>query len=210
VSKLRVVVADDQTLMREAVRMVLEGEAGMAVVGEAASGAELLELLKRERADVALVDLAMPPVDGIELLERIRIEHPATKAIVLSATDDRRQIAAALRRGAAAFVLKNVDPLDVPAIIRQVVDGTTFLAVPGDDDLRAGARAALSDRELAVLVELAEGRTNKEIAGRLWVSEETVKFHLRNIYRKLAVSSRTDAIRFAHENDLVEVELQGL
>ena len=206
-ANLRVVVADDQKLMREAVRMVLSAEDGMTVVGEAASGAALLDLLKRVQPDVALVDLAMPPLDGIELLERIRAEHSGVKTVVLSGTDDRRQVAAALRRGAAAFILKSVNPLDLPAIIRQVVDGTTFVPVPRDVELRADARGTLSDRELAVLVELAEGRTNKEIAGRLWVSEETVKFHLRNIYRKLAVSSRTDAIRFAHENDLVGVGL---
>jgi len=207
VANLRVVVADDQTLMREAVRIVLGAEDGMTVVGEAASGVALLDLLKRVRADVALVDLAMPPLDGIELLERIRAEHAAIKTVVLSATDDPRQVAAALRRGAAAFVLKSVNPLDVPGIIRQIVDGTTFIPVPGDAELRADARGTLSDRELAVLVELAEGRTNKEIAGRLSVSDETVKFHLRNVYRKLAVSSRTDAIRFAHENDLVDIGL---
>lgn len=205
-ANLRVVVADDQTLMREAVRIVLEAEDGMTVVGEAASGAALLVLLKRVDADVALVDLAMPPLDGIELLERIRSEHPAIKAVVLSGTDDPRHVAAALRRG-AAFVLKSVNPSDLPAIIRQVVDGTTFVPVPGDVESRADARGALSDRELAVLVELAEGRTNQEIAGRLWVSKETVKFHLRNIYRKLDVSSRTDAIRFAHENDLLRAGL---
>jgi DNA-binding NarL/FixJ family response regulator len=207
VANLRVVVADDQTLMREAVRIVLEGEEGMTVVGEAASGAALLGLLKRVGADVALVDLAMPPLDGIELLERIGAEHPGIKVVVLSGTDDPRQVAAALRRGAAAFVLKSVNPSDLPAIIRQVVDGTTFVPVPGDVESRADARGTLSDRELAVLVELAEGRTNQEIAGRLWVSKETVKFHLRNIYRKLDVSSRTDAIRFAHENDLLRVGL---
>ena len=111
-ANLRVVVADDQTLMREAVRIVLEAEDGMTVVGEAASGAALLVLLKRVDADVALVDLAMPPLDGIELLERIRSEHPAIKAVVLSGTDDPRHVAAALRRG-AAFVLKSVNPSDL-------------------------------------------------------------------------------------------------
>jgi len=203
-NKLRVVVADDHTLMREAVRTVLDGEDDMTVVGEADSGAALLALLERVEADVAVLDLAMPPLDGIECLVRIRAAHPGMKTIVLSGADDLRGVDAALRRGATAYVVKTINPYDIPGVIRQAVDGTVFLPPPHDgQSSRATARRALSDRELAVLAELAEGLTNKEIAGRLWVSEETVKFHLRNIYRKLSVSGRTDAIRFAHENDLL-------
>jgi len=204
VKKLRIVVADDQTLMREAVRTVVEGEDDMTVVGEAESGGALLALLKRVEADVAILDLAMPGLDGIECLTRMRAEHPRMKTIVLSAADDRRQVDAALRRGAAAYVVKTVNPYDIPAVIRQAIDGTVFLPPPHDvPSRRESARSRLSERELAVLAELAEGLTNKEIARRLWVSEETVKFHLRNVYRKLSVSGRTDAIRFAHENDLL-------
>jgi DNA-binding NarL/FixJ family response regulator len=204
-SVLRVVVADDQALMREAVRLVVDHDGRMQVVGEAASGAELLELLRRVEADVALVDLAMPPLDGLELVERLREEHPDLDVIVLSASDDPRQIDGALRRGARGYVLKLVDPTDLPAVIRQVVEASAFVVPRATEDAASSALAdaGLSDRELAVLTELAQGLTNKEIGARLWVSEQTVKFHVRNVYRKLGISSRTEALRFAHEHDLV-------
>jgi DNA-binding NarL/FixJ family response regulator len=202
---LRLVVADDQALMRDALRVVLEGDADFELVGEAPSGAELIELLDRVEADVALVDLAMPPLDGLECLERIRDRHGDVTVVVLSATDDHRQIEAALRRGASAYVLKSVSPFDLPAIIRQAVEGAAFVPLPASASAAPDPRSSLSDRELAVLAELARGRTNKEIAAELWVSEQTVKFHLRNVYRKLGISRRTDALRFAHEHDVLGV-----
>ena len=203
-SELRVVVADDQALMREAVRLVVEQDGRMEVVGDAASGAELLELLRRVEADVALVDLAMPPLDGLECIERLREEHPELSVIVLSASDDPRDIDGALRRGARGYVVKLVDPTDLPAVIRQVVEGSAFVVPRATENAAASAlaKAGLSDRELAVLIELAQGLTNREIGARLWVSEQTVKFHLRNVYRKLGVSSRTEAARYAYRTGL--------
>jgi DNA-binding NarL/FixJ family response regulator len=204
-SGLKVVVADDEALFREAVRLVVEQDSRMEVIGEAANGADLLGLLRRVETDVVLLDLAMPPLDGLECVERVCQEHPELNVIVLSGSDDARQIDGALRRGARGYVLKLVDPTDLPAVIRQVVEATAFVVPRATNPTSAAALAGagLSERELAVLAELAQGLTNKDIAARLSVSEQTVKFHVRNVYRKLGISSRTEALRFAHEHDIV-------
>lgn len=206
-TQLRIVVGDDQALMRETIRFVFDEDAGTTVVGEAESGAALLELMKRTEADVVLLDLTMPPLDGLECLERLREEHPDVTVVVLSGCEDPRQIEAAFRRGAHGYLLKMIDPFDLPAVVRHIVEGSAF-AVPRPvqaEDPSRDWRRVLSERELSVLGYLAEGMTNKQIAGQLWLSEQTIKFHVRNVYRKLDVSSRTEALRFAHENDLVNV-----
>ena len=109
--ELRIVVGDDQALMRNALRFALEADGGCSVAAEASSGAELLEILRRVEADVVLMDLTMPPMDGLECLEHLREEHPELVLIVVSGCDDPRQIDAAFRRGANAFVLKSIDPV---------------------------------------------------------------------------------------------------
>ena len=206
-SVLKVVVADDHALMRCAIALAVDAEDGMTVVGEASTGAEVLELVKRMGTDVVLLDLAMPPLDGLECVERLCQGHPDLTVIVLSAADDRRQIDGALRRGAEAYVSKTIDPNDLPAVIRQTVNGSAVVRPrlpPAEEAAAAGLRgASLSDRELEVLRQLAEGRTNREIAAQCWLSEQTVKFHVRNVYRKLGISSRTEALRFAYDYDLV-------
>lgn len=204
---LRIVVGDDQALMRDTIRFVFDKEPDTTVVGEAESGATLLQLMHRVEVDVVLLDLTMPPMDGLECLERLREEHPDVIVIVLSGCDDPRQIEAAFRRGAHGYLLKMIDPFDLPAVVRHTVEGSAF-AMPRPaqaEDPSHDWRRVLSERELAVLGYIAEGMTNKQIAGRLWLSEQTVKFHVRNVYRKLDVSSRTEALRFAHEHDLVNV-----
>jgi two-component system, NarL family, response regulator DegU len=205
--ELRIVVGDDQALMRHALRFALEADGGCSVVAEASSGAELLELLRRVEADVVLLDLTMPPMDGLECLEHLREEHPDLVLIVVSGCDDPRQIDAAFRRGANAFVLKSIDPSDLPALIRQTIEGSAFVMARTTKgaDSADDWRRILTERELGVLAFVAEGLTNKQIAARLWLSEQTIKFHVRNVYRKLGVSSRTEALRFAHEHDLVNV-----
>ena len=205
--EMKIVVGDDQALMRNALRFALEADGGCSVAAEASSCAELLEVLRRVEADVVLMDLTMPPMDGLECLEHLRDEHPDLVLIVVSGCDDQRQIEAAFRRGANAFVLKSIDPSDLPALIRQTVEGSAFVMArtTKDADSANDWRRILTERELGVLAYVAEGLTNKQIATRLWLSEQTIKFHVRNVYRKLGVSSRTEALRFAHEHDLVNV-----
>lgn len=205
--ELRIVLGDDQALMRDTVRIVIDDEPLMTVVGEAESGAALLQLMERVEADVVLLDLTMPPLDGLECLEQLREHHPEVTVIVLSGCEDARQIEAAFRRGAHGYLVKTIDPYDLPAVVRHVVEGSAF-AMPRPADPAEPSqdwRRILSERELVVLGHIAEGLTNKQIAAQLWLSEQTVKFHVRNVYRKLNVSSRTEALRFAHENDLTSI-----
>ena len=141
-NELRIVVGDDQALMRNALRFALEADGGCSVAAEATSGAELLEILRRVEADVVLMDLTMPPLDGLECLEHLREEHPELVLIVVSGCDDPRQIDAAFRRGANAFVLKSIDPSDLPALIRQTIEGSAFVMARTDEERRFGGRLA--------------------------------------------------------------------
>jgi DNA-binding NarL/FixJ family response regulator len=205
-SPLRVVVCDDEALMRAALRLVLTPAEAVEIVGEATNGVEVLSLVQRTSPDVVLLDLQMPRLDGFQCLDELERTQPNVTTVVLSGADDEASIEAALRRGAARYVLKSINPLDLPAIIRQSVEGSVFqtgsLAAGG----RSGAarEAGLSEKEAEVLAELARGQSNQRIAERLWLSEQTVKFHLRNIYRKLGVSNRTEAVRLAFDRHLVD------
>jgi DNA-binding NarL/FixJ family response regulator len=203
---LRVVVADDHELMRAALRLLLTPAAGLDVVGEAARGADVLPLVVASDPDVVVLDLHMPGLDALQCVEQLATNHPGVRVVVLSAVDDRDTIEAALRRGAAAYILKSIDPLDLAAAIRQAVEGSVFQPGPllADSRPRAAQAAGLSEKEAQVLAELSKGRSNREIAETLWLSEQTIKFHLRKIYRKLGVANRTEALRLALERHLVD------
>ena len=201
---LRVVVCDDHELMRSALRAVLTPDEGIEVVGEAADATALLALLEAVEPDVVMLDLGLPGVDGLRCLELVRERHPRVATVVVSAADDPATIDAAFRRGAAAYALKSVNPLDLPATVRQAVEGSVFRPDRASRGALEPSRATgLSEKEAVVLAELAKGHSNREIAQALWLSEQTVKFHLRNVYRKLGVANRTDALRLALERDLV-------
>jgi DNA-binding NarL/FixJ family response regulator len=204
---IKVVLAEDHALMRDAVRLVFEETEDLELAGEAATGHELLPLLKRVEADVVLLDVQLPGLDGLACLEALAQRYPSVKVAMLSAVDDAQVIESAFRRGAAAYILKSVNPFDLPAAVRQLVDGTVIHRPLATDAAAAAPRAAgLSEKEIAVLVELCHGHTNKQIAAQLWLSEQTVKFHLRNVYRKLGIKSRTEALRYAYDHDLVAIQ----
>jgi DNA-binding NarL/FixJ family response regulator len=202
---ITVLIADDHPLILDGVRNALTGVPGIEIVGAVSSGREALLLARRTTPDVLVLDLRMPEMDGFACLREVRRASPLTRVIVLSASTDRREIRAALRLGAAAFVLKSVHPRDLASVIRQTVDGTTFTTLDdanvGTDETRADG---LTERELAILRAVASGLSNHEIGRTLWVSEQTIKFHLRNVYRKLGLSNRIEAARYAHESGLVE------
>jgi DNA-binding NarL/FixJ family response regulator len=202
---VKVLIADDHRLMIEAVRCVLESAGGFEIVGEATSGSQVLPLVARMSPDVVILDIRMPGVDGLKCLDGIRSRHESVKVVVLSGLDDPESIKAALNRGASAFVGKHVDPRDLPSVIRQVVDESVFHAVvhgvPSDGS--PAETVGLTASEQRVLDALARGLANKEIARELWLTEQTVKFHLTRIYRRLGVANRTEAVRYAYENRLV-------
>jgi DNA-binding NarL/FixJ family response regulator len=205
--RLRLLVVDDHRLVLEAVRAALEGESEIEVVGEALSGATALELLDRTRPDVVLLDVGMPVMDGIRCLEEILTRSPAVRVVVLTGCDDPELARETLSRGASAFVSKHIDPGDLAAVLRQVVEGTVLSSSCGAGE-RRGERAArqsgLTARETDVLAALAEGWSNKQIARHLHVGEQAVKYHLTNVYRKLGTANRVEALRCANELGLVD------
>ena len=205
--RLRILLADDHPLILSSVRQVLMRDGEFEVVGEAGSGDQVLRLVDELRLDVVLLELRLPRVDGLVCLDQIKRGYPQVRVIILSVSSDEKLIGNVLKRGADGYIVKLVNPVDIPAVIRQVVEGTVYTpAASGAAGDAAGAASAvgLTARELAILEALAAGMSNQAIAKRLWVAPQTVKFHLTNIYRKLGVANRTEAARFAFERGLVE------
>ncbi len=212
---MRVAIADDHRLMLDGIKRALETAPDIEVVGEAMSGDEMLALLPKVNPDVVILDLRMPNGDGLDTLTRIRQDHPGMKVIILSMFEDSEHIDQALQRGADGYVVKSINPLDLPSTIRQVVEGAVHLrgvatvagpggGTGGEGAPRQSGGAVLTDRELTILKLVAEGLSNLDIANRLFVTEQTVKFHLSNIYRKLGVGNRTEATRYAYRAKLIE------
>jgi DNA-binding NarL/FixJ family response regulator len=208
---LRVAIADDHPLMLDGIKRALERAPDIRVVGEAMSGEEMLALVPRVRPDVVILDLRMPKGDGLSTLAQLRKGYPDLKVIILSVVDDSENISRALEEGAAGYVVKSINPLDLPSTIRQVVEGSVHHTrgsaggeAAGEGGLGSGHAGGLTDRELSVLLLVAEGLSNLSIGDKLYVTEQTVKFHLSNIYRKLGVGNRTEATRYAYRNRLIE------
>ena len=203
--RLKVLIADDHLLMLGAIRASLSRQDDIEVVGEADSGEKVLPLVAQTGPDVVLLDVRMPGMDGLTVLERLQEQYPRVAVVMLSGIDDPALVRGALERGASAFVLKHVDSRDLGSAIRQSVGGSIFRQLDLVDAARSAFEdAGLTKRELSILEELPAGGSNQEIAKRLFLAEQTVKFHLTNIYRKLGVSTRTEALRHAYEHGLVE------
>jgi len=202
--RIKVLIADDHPLIIAGIRRTIEHVDDMEVVGEARSGPELMQLVERRRPDLVLMDLIMPGMTGEEAILRIRQRWPEVKCVVLSACDDRPTIDAALQAGASAYVLKSAHTVDIASVLRQASGGAVFHApaevqpVPGVPN---GPDApALTDRERSLLSAVASGMTTSAISQDLWISAHTIKFHLTNIYRKLGVTNRAGAVRYALEH----------
>jgi DNA-binding NarL/FixJ family response regulator len=206
---MKVLIADDHKLMVEGIRRALEPAEDIEIVGEASTGSQVLPLVRRMSPDVVLLDMRMPHMDGLACLDLIRKNCPKVKVIVLSVYSDPEHIQAAFNHGASGYIVKSVNPLDLPSAIRQAVDGTVFhaLGLPEADEASAGKAAGLTERELSILRAVARGLSNQAIGKELWVTEQTVKFHLTNIYRKLHLANRTEAARYAYQHGLVESPL---
>ncbi|MCB0882049.1 MAG: response regulator transcription factor [Thermoleophilia bacterium] len=206
--KLRVAIADDHRLMLDGIKRALETAPDITVVGEAMSGEEMLALVPQVNPDVVILDMRMPKGDGITTLAKIKKGHPDVKVIILSMFEDPEHINQALDNGASGYVVKSINPLDLASAIRQAVEGTviTRSGPPAAEPARGAQQnpGGLTERELAILKLVAEGLSNLDIASKLYVTEQTVKFHLSNIYRKLGVGNRTEATRYAYRNNLIE------
>jgi len=201
-------IADDHRLMVEGTKQALERAGGFDVVGEAVNGSQVLPLVRRLKPDLVLLDLRMPQMDGLTCLTKIRKEFPDMKVAMLSVSQDPELIQTALKRGANAYIVKSIDPDDLAGALRQALEGNVFTTagITEDPGERAAKDAGLTDRELGIIRAVARGLSNEAISKELCVAEQTVKFHLTNIYRKLGVTNRTEAARYAFEQGLVEPE----
>jgi len=210
-----VVLVDDHELVRAGFAMILRAEDGVEVVGEATDGVEAIAQVGRLRPDVVLMDVQMPVLDGIEATRRIVAEHPDTRVVILTTFDTDDYVFAGLDAGASGFLLKNSEPDDLVDAIRAVADGHALLApevtrrviaeLAGRTRPVADPRLeALTERERDVLVLLARGQSNAEIAAALFVGEATVKTHVSRILMKLEVRDRVQAVVVAFESGLVD------
>ncbi|GAA4171526.1 response regulator transcription factor [Gryllotalpicola koreensis] len=213
----RVAIADDQSLVRMGFRMVLEAQPDIEVVGEASDGASALELARRTRPDVVLMDVRMPGVDGIAATADIAVELPETRVLVLTTFDLDEYAFGALRAGASGFLLKDARPEELLAAIRAVAGGDAAVSprvtrrmielfgaqLPGDSGDGTDAAAALTPREREILVAIGRGLSNTEIAAELFLTESTVKTHVGRVLAKLALRDQVHAVIFAYEHGLV-------
>lgn len=213
---IRVVIADDQPMVRAGLRSLLEGEASITVVAQAADGDEAIAAVRRHRPDVVLMDIRMPNVDGIEATRRLVAEGVEARVLVLTTFDLDEYVFDALRAGASGFLLKDAtveelvaavrvlaagEALLAPAVTRRVIEA--FSTLPRRDEKLAAKLADLSGREVEVLRLLARGRSNAEIARELFVSDATVKTHVSNVLAKLGLRDRVQAVIFAYDSGLV-------
>ena len=201
---IRVLVAEDQSLVRRGLVAIVNMEEGTLVIGEAADGAEAVELWRSLKPDVVLMDLRMPDTDGLDAIRLIRAEDPRAAIIILTTYDHDEDVYAGLRAGARAYLLKDVQPEELFKCIRAVHRGETYLQskIAAKLALRV-QEEALTDREVQILGLLAEGKSNKSIAQALFISESTVKTHLKSLFTKLDATSRAEAIAFAARRGLV-------
>ncbi|NIH81535.1 response regulator transcription factor [Amycolatopsis viridis] len=213
---LRLVIADDQALLRGSFRMLVDNEADMTVVGEAATGAEAVEVVQATRPDVVLMDVRMPTMDGIEATRLITERAPSSRVLILTMFDLDSHVFGALRAGAAGFLLKDTRPADLCTAIRVVANGEALLAPAVTRRLIAEfARTAeprpplgreldvLTPREAEVLTLIAHGLSNTELAGRLHLSPATVKTYIGRLLTKLGARDRAQLVIIAYESGLV-------
>jgi DNA-binding NarL/FixJ family response regulator len=211
--KIRIAIADDHTIFRDGLRRLLTLEQDFEIVAEAQDGTEVMDILRDKEPDILLLDLKMPGLDGLSLLQRIQTQKIKTKIIVLTASDDEGEYVQAMRYGTSGIVLKQTATELLLKSIRKVYGGEIWLdskttaavmrqfASPSDPGPRERDTPRLSNREREIVALVAQGFKNKEIAERMFISEQTVKNHLHNIFDKLGVSDRLELALYAiHRN----------
>jgi DNA-binding NarL/FixJ family response regulator len=220
---IRIVLVDDQELVRTGFRMVLDAQPDMTVVGEAADGQAAVEFARTHSADVMIMDARMPRMDGVAATRQIRQAGDRPRVLMLTTFDLDEYAFAALKAGASGFLLKDVPPEELLFAIRAVHSGDAVVApsttrrlidrfapmLPAGDGHAPPELAGLTDREREVLILVAQGLSNAELARRLFVSEATVKTHVGRILAKLSLRDRVQAVVYAYENGLVRAGRQA-
>jgi DNA-binding NarL/FixJ family response regulator len=207
---IRLIIADDHPVVREGLRAVLDSEPDVEVVGEAADGSQVVELVDSLQPDLVLMDLQMPDMDGVAATRRIRRDHDGIEVLILTTYDTDADITRAVAAGATGYLLKDASREELMQAIRLAARGESVLSpkvasrVLGR--MRAPAEEALSTREVEVLLEVADGLSNKEVGRMLHISEATVKTHLLHIFAKLGVDDRTAAVTAALERGIIRLD----
>jgi DNA-binding NarL/FixJ family response regulator len=209
--RVRVVIADDHAVVRSGLEQLLSGFEDVELVGAAAGGEEAIRLQAERRPDVVLMDLSMPGVDGIQATLRITSASPETKVVAFTSFSDRERILEALDAGAIGYLLKDAEPEELHRGILAAARGESPLAPKAaravvESRTSSTAPAELTDREREVLVLLASGLANKQIARRMGISEKTVKAHLTNVFQRIGVRDRTQAALWAERHGLLRTE----
>jgi DNA-binding NarL/FixJ family response regulator len=214
---IRVLLVDDQALVRSGFRLILETREDLEVVGEAQDGREAVELARKLSPDVILMDVRMPNVDGVEATRRLAALGSPARVLILTTFDLDEYVYEAIRAGASGFLLKDVQPAQLVEAVRVVAAGEALLAptvtrrlldhfagrLPGARPARPAELQRLTERELEILTLLADGLSNAELAERLFLSETTVKTHVSSVLRKLGLRDRVQAVVLAHRAGLV-------
>jgi DNA-binding NarL/FixJ family response regulator len=215
-SDIRIVIADDHTVVRTGTRQILEQETDLKVVGEAANGEDAVQLINALKPDIAIVDIAMPVMNGIEVTRKVKKTSPGTAILILSTYDNDEYVFALLEAGAAGYLLKDASGQDIVNAVRAVNRGESvlhpiitrkvmnrFVAVPQESE---EPEKILGDREMEVLTLASKSLSNQEIADNLGLSLHTIEAHMRHIFSKLQVGSRTEAVLYALKKGWITID----
>ncbi|MFP3918815.1 response regulator transcription factor [Lysinibacillus telephonicus] len=216
---IRVLIADDHHVVRRGLLFFLKTQKDIEVVGEAKNGQEAVELVEALQPDIVLMDLVMPEMDGIQATKKIKSKWPNIAILMLTSFSDKDHVLPAIEAGAAGYQLKDIEPDDLVNSIRQIINGENIIHPAATSQLEETLREeenlphvknALTPRERDVLAELTKGKSNREIASSLFVTEKTVKTHISNIFTKLEVQDRTQAALYAVKHGLTEGSEQSI
>ncbi|WML57305.1 response regulator transcription factor [Neobacillus sp. PS2-9] len=216
---IRILIADDHHVVRRGLVFFLKTQENIEIVGEAKNGEEAVELVDRLMPDLVLMDLVMPVMDGIEATQKIKAKHPSMKVMILTSFSDQNHVIPAIEAGASGYQLKDIEPDELVKAIKMLMNGenqlhpkaTTHLLTYLTSKQNEGKNHLneLTKRELEVLKEIASGKSNKEIASSLFITEKTVKTHVSNVLAKLELADRTQAALFAVRNGVIKNDKIG-